>query len=178
VFVTAYDEHAVRAFEQGATDYLLKPVRRDRLAATVDRLKSRLGGALSSSLPPNLDVLLARLRAELGPSRRQSLRWITASVGDTVRLYPLDEVLAFQSQDKYTRVLTGGDKAIIRKSLRELLEELDPDVFWQVHRSVIVRAAAVDRVSRDEVGKHWLTLKGRSEVLPVSSAFQHRFRGM
>jgi DNA-binding LytR/AlgR family response regulator len=175
VFVTAHDDYAVRAFEQGAVDYLLKPVRRDRLAATVERLQSRLGGAP----PPDLEALLARLRAELAVAPRPAtLRWITASAGDTVRLYPIDEVLAFQAQDKYTRVLTAADEAIIRKSLRELQGELDSEIFWQVHRSVIVRASAIDRVKRDALGKHWLTLKHRADVLPVSSAFHHRFRGM
>jgi len=126
-----------------------------------------------------VDLLLARLRDELarGP-RREALRWITASVGETVKLYPIEEVLAFQAQDKYTRVITASDEAVIRKSLRELMAALDPEVFWQLHRSVIVRATAIDRVQRDELGKFWLTLKNRSEVLPVSSAFQGRFRGM
>ena len=174
VFVTAYDDHAVRAFDEGAVDYVLKPVRRERLADTVLRLRQRLGGP-----PDDAGVLLARLRDELARApKRDGLKWITASVGDTVKLYPLDEVLAFQAQDKYTRVITAKDEAIIRKSLRELLSLLDPEVFWQVHRSVIVRAAAIDRVRRDDLGKHWLTLKDHAEPLPVSSAFQSRFRGM
>ena len=174
VFVTAYDDHAVRAFEQGAVDYLLKPVRRERLIETISRLRKRV-----QSAPSDADQLLARLREELarGP-RREGLKWITASVGDTVTLYPIEEVLAFQAQDKYTRVITATGEAVIRKSLRELLAVLDPDVFWQVHRSVIVRAGAIDRVRRDELGKHWLSLKNHKEVLPVSSAFQSRFRGM
>ena len=180
VFVTAYEEHAVRAFDAGAVDYLLKPVRRERLEETIARLRQRLrtdGGA-----PPALPdpaVLLDRMREALarGP-RREALKWITASVGDTVKLYPIDEVLAFQAQDKYTRVLAVGDEAVIRKSLKELRALLDPEVFWQVHRSVIVRATAIDRVHKDELGKVWLTLKRGGEVLPVSSAFQGRFRGM
>jgi DNA-binding LytR/AlgR family response regulator len=174
VFVTAYDEHALRAFEEGAVDYVLKPVRRERLAETVQRLRQRVTGS-----PVDAGALLARLRDELARApRRDGLKWITASVGDTVKLYPLDEVLAFQAQDKYTRVITAKDEAVIRKSLRELLSVLDPEIFWQVHRSVIVRAAAIDRVRRDELGKHWLTLKEHPEPLPVSSAFQSRFRGM
>jgi DNA-binding LytR/AlgR family response regulator len=174
VFVTAYDDHAVKAFEAGAIDYLLKPVRADRLAETVARLRQRV-----QAVPPDVADMLARLRDELarGP-RVQSLKWITASVGETVKLYPIEEILAFQAQDKYTRVLTAGDDAIIRKSLRELMVALDPEEFWQVHRSVIVRAGAIDQVRKDELGKHWLTLKGRAEALPVSSGFQSRFRGM
>jgi DNA-binding LytR/AlgR family response regulator len=174
VFVTAYDDQAVRAFDEGAVDYVLKPVRRERLADTVQRLRRRLDGP-----PADVGGLLVRLRDELArTAKRDGLRWITASVGDTVKLYALDEVLAFQAQDKYTRVITVKDEAIIRKSLRELLSVLDPEVFWQVHRSVIVRAAAIDRVRRDELGKQWLILKDHPEPLPVSSTFQSRFRGM
>jgi DNA-binding LytR/AlgR family response regulator len=174
VFVTAYDEHALRAFDAGAIDYLLKPVRRDRLAETVARLRRRV-----RLQPVDADALLARLRDELGrPPRAETLKWVTASVGDTVKLYPVEEILFFQAQDKYTRVVTTGDDAVIRKSLRELLQVLDPDVFWQVHRSVIVRASAIEAVRKDELGKHWLTLRGRQEALPVSAAFHARFRGM
>jgi DNA-binding LytR/AlgR family response regulator len=174
VFVTAHDDYAVRAFEQGAVDYLLKPVRRERLAETVQRLNARL-----AHTPPRLDVLLAQLRSELGQSpRREALKWITASLGDTVKLYAIEEVLAFHAQDKYTRVITTGGEAVIRKSLRELLSALDESLFWQVHRSVIVRASAIDCVKRDELGKWWLALKGHAERLPVSSAFQGRFKGM
>jgi DNA-binding LytR/AlgR family response regulator len=174
VFVTAYDDQAIRAFDEGAVDYVCKPVRRERLADTVQRLRHRLEGP-----PTDVGDLLARLRDEIArTAKRDGLKWITASVGDTVKLYALDDVLAFQAQDKYTRVITIKDEAIIRKSLRELLSVLDPEVFWQVHRSVIVRAAAIDRVRRDELGKHWLTLKDHPEPLPVSSTFQSRFRGM
>jgi DNA-binding LytR/AlgR family response regulator len=174
VFVTAHDDYAVRAFEQGAVDYLLKPVRHERLVETVLRLKARL-----EQEPPNLSELLAKLRRELSSApSRSSLQWITASIGDTIKLYAIDDVLAFHAQDKYTRVLTTTDEAIIRKSLRELLSSLDESVFWQVHRSVIVRASAIDCVKRDELGKWWLSLKGHAERLPVSSAFQGRLRGM
>ncbi|HKY37087.1 MAG TPA: LytTR family DNA-binding domain-containing protein [Polyangiaceae bacterium] len=174
VFVTAHDDYAVRAFEQGAVDYLLKPLRRERLAETVLRLKARI-----EQEPANLVDLLTSLRGELGSTPRPPrLKWITASIGDMIKLYAIDDVLAFHAQDKYTRVLTTSDEAIIRKSLRELLSSLDQSEFWQVHRSVIVRVSAVDCVKRDELGKWWLTLKGHSERLPVSSAFQGRLRGM
>jgi DNA-binding LytR/AlgR family response regulator len=169
VFVTAYDEHAVAAFEHGAVDYLLKPVQRARLATTIERLRAR-------AAPAPLDELVARLRRELAPA--PSLRWITASVGDTVKMVPIDEVLAFRTQDKYTQVLTASDDALIRRSLRDLVQQLDGDVFWQVHRSVVVRVAAIDTVSRDGHGHTTLTLKGRRETLPVAAAFHARFRGM
>ena len=174
VFVTAYDEHALRAFDAGAIDYLLKPVRPERLGETVARLRQRV-----RSRPVDADALLAQLRDELGRrARAETLKWVTASIGDTVKLYPVEEILFFQAQDKYTRVVTTDDDAVIRKSLRELLLVLDPDVFWQVHRSVIVRASAIEGVRKDQLGKHWLTLKGRDEALPVSGAFHARFRGM
>ncbi|HEY6879435.1 MAG TPA: LytTR family DNA-binding domain-containing protein [Polyangiales bacterium] len=173
VFVTAHDSYAVRAFEHGAVDYLLKPVHKRRLTETIARLKSRLTAPIHN----DVEQLLTRLSRELAP-QRTLLKWISASIGDTIKLYGIDEVLAFHAQDKYTRVVTRSDDAIIRKSLRELLAGLDADVFWQVHRSVVVRTSAIDCVRRDEQGHHVLTLKGRSDVFPVSSAFHGRFRGM
>ena len=174
VFTTAYDEYAVRAFETGAVDYLLKPVSEQRLSLAIERLKSRLAGP-----PADIASVLAGLHQHLQARRgSEALRWITASVGDTVKMFPVEEVLFFQAQEKYTRVVTAADEAIIRMTLKELLAGLDRDVFWQVHRSVIVRASAVDRVRRDELGKIGLRLRGNDEVLPVSQAFQHRFRGM
>jgi DNA-binding LytR/AlgR family response regulator len=170
VFVTAHDDAAITAFEHGAIDYVLKPLARDRLARTVARLRARL-----TAPPPQLDALLAHLRASLPP--RPGLRWITATVRDVVKLYPIDDVLAFQAQDKYTRALTLTDEAILRTSLLQLVPQLDPDTFWQVHRSVIVRAAAIDTVRRDELGCR-LTLKGRSDVLPLSAAFYARLRAL
>lgn len=174
VFTTAYDEYAVRAFETGATDYLLKPINQQRLSLAIERLKSRLAGP-PADIASVLAGLHQHLQARRGPD---SLRWITASVGDTVKMFSIEDVLFFQAQEKYTRVVTTTDEAIIRMSLKELLAGLDRDEFWQVHRSVIVRASAVDRVRRDELGKFNLRLRGSDEVLPVSQAFQHRFRGM
>lgn len=174
VFTTAYDEYAVRAFETGAVDYLLKPISEQRLSLAIDRLKSRLAGP-----PADIASVLAGLHQHLQARHgHEALRWITASVGDTVKMFPVEDVLFFQAQEKYTRVVTAADEAIIRMSLKELLAGLDRDEFWQVHRSVIVRASAVDRVRRDELGKLGLRLRGNDEVLPVSQAFQHRFRGM
>lgn len=176
VFVTAHDSAAVAAFEQGALDYVLKPVRKERLAVTLARIRARATtGPLSAK---ELATLLESLRATLAPPAIEPLRWVTASVRDTVKLYSLSEISGFQAQDKYTRVLTAGDEALIRTSLRELWPRLDSGEFWQVHRSVIVRISAIDKVSRDLSGKAWLTLRERAERFPVSSAVFARLRGM
>jgi DNA-binding LytR/AlgR family response regulator len=179
VFVTAHDDEAVAAFERGAVDYVLKPVRRERLALTVARLRERLAAAPAGALAGAgaLAELVTALRRQLAPARAtRPLQWVTATVRDTVRLYAIDEIVAFQAQDKYTRALTASDEALLRTSLRELARSLDPDVFWQVHRSAIVRATAIEKITRDELGKAWLTLKGRGEVLPVASAFYSKLR--
>ena len=174
VFTTAYDDYAIRAFEAGAADYLLKPVQPARLAQAVERLRERLQEAPATDLQAAMERLEARLR----PQGDRLIRWITASIGDSVLMIGIDEVLYFQAQDKYVCVITAEDKAIIRTSLKELLGGLDPDEFWQVHRGVVVRVKAIDRVRKDELGRYALSLKGRGESLPVSSAFQQRFRGM
>jgi DNA-binding LytR/AlgR family response regulator len=175
VFITAYDDHAVDAFETGAAvDYLLKPVQQERLAAAVTRLQERLQQARSVDVESLLDQLEARLR----PQRGQRVRWITASIGDSVRLIGIDEVLYFRAQDKYVDVVTRADRATIRTSLRELQVGLQPDEFWQVHRGIVVRIEAIDRLVKDELGKHHLKLKECPDQLLVSSAFLQRFRGM
>ena len=174
VFTTAYEDYAIRAFEAGAADYLLKPVQDARLAQAVERMRARLADARAPDMRSLIDDLEARLR----PQGDRLIRWITASVGDSVRMIAIDEVLFFQAHDKYVRVVTADDEAIIRMSLKELLGGLDPDVFWQVHRGVLVRVQAIDRVRKDELGRHQLSVKGRNDVLPVSGAFQQRFRGM
>jgi DNA-binding LytR/AlgR family response regulator len=175
VFTTAYEEYALRAFDHGAIDYLLKPISQERVRETIHRLRERI----VAGSPADVDSLVARLKQQLDRAgRRSTLRWITASVADTVRMLPIEDILFFQSQDKYTRVATADAEAHIRTPLKELLAALDPDEFWQVHRSVIVRASAIDVVRRDAFGKLELTLKSRNDVLPVSQAFQHRFRGM
>ena len=173
IFTTAYDEYAVRAFEAGAIDYLLKPVRPERLASALKRVRERLATPLVQALPELLSALQQR-----PDERHKALQWITASIGDTVRFIAIDEVLCFQAQDKLTRVLSAEGEAIIRTPLRELMLGLDPQQFWQVHRSVIVRAAAIDRVRRDELGRYALQLKQHHEQFPVSQAFAQRLRGM
>jgi DNA-binding LytR/AlgR family response regulator len=171
VFVTAYDEFAVKAFEAGAVDYLLKPVRADRLAETVARLRARRAA-------PSLDMaaLMDALSGRLAPPK--AISWITASVGDVVKMIAIDEVLFFQSEDKYTRVATAAESAHIRTPLKELAAQLDPEVFWRVHRNAIVRVSAIRQVKPDEDGRLHVWLKGAAEPLRVSDAFRHRFRAM
>lgn len=182
VFVTAYDEHAIAAFEQGAVGYVLKPVQRDRLEVEVRRLQRRLseGAPQRSTLEriERIETVVETLRALTSAAPLRPLRWITANVGETVRLFPIHEVIAFRSRDKYTEVLTTSGDAVIRKSLKELAEQLEPDEFWQVHRSALVRASAIDRVERDDAGKFRVVLRGCSQSLPVSAAFRSRLRGM
>lgn len=174
LFTTAYDEYAVRAFEAGAIDYLLKPIREDRLSKALQRVRERL------AQPPVANALSAQISAlpQLLMGRELPLQWITASVGDTVRFISIDEVLCFQAQDKLTRVLANDGEAFIRTPLKELVRGLDPQQFWQIHRSAIVRAAAIDKVRKDELGRYELSLKQRNERLPVSQAFAQRLRGM
>jgi DNA-binding LytR/AlgR family response regulator len=174
VFVTAYDEYAVNAFETGAADYLVKPVTPERLAKAVERLRSRLASNASTDLTRLLETLDTQwLRRGKG-----TLKWVTASLGDTVRMFPIDEVLFFQAQDKYVRVVTTSDEAVIRTPLKDLVRQLDGDVFWQIHRSIIVRASAIDRVQKDALGHCHAKLKDSKEVLPVSVPYQSRFRSM
>lgn len=174
VFTTAYDEYAVGAFEAGAVDYLLKPVRHDRLEDAVERLQARL----REPRPSDLQTLVEDLEARLRPRDERLIRWISASAGDSVRVIGIDEVLYFQARDKYVCVVTAEGQAVIRTPLKELLAGLDPDGFWQVHRGTVVRVSAIDRVRKDELGKYRLQVRDRPEQLQVSAAFVHRFRGM
>jgi DNA-binding LytR/AlgR family response regulator len=171
VFVTAYDAHAVAAFDAGAVDYVLKPLERQRLKLAVDRLKRR------ASMPPaDLDAFLKNFAGAAAP--RAYLRWINASVGQAIRLITVDEVLYFQADTKYTRVVTAGEEALIKKSLHELNAELDPAIFWPIHRSTVVNANAIARVSRDFRGRLFVSLKHRDEKLAVSESHHHLFRQM
>ena len=171
IFITAYDEFAVAAFEAGAVDYLLKPVRADRLAATIDRVRAR------DSVPAvDIDALCEAISGQLGP--RRLISWITASVGETVKMYAIEDVILFQSENKYTRVATLSDTAHIRTPLKELMPQLDPEVFWRVHRNAIVRVSAIRQVKRDEDDKLQVWLHGLAEPVAVSDAFRHQFRAM
>ncbi|HEX3096313.1 MAG TPA: LytTR family DNA-binding domain-containing protein [Usitatibacter sp.] len=177
VFVTAYNQYAVEAFDRGAVDYLLKPVARDRLAATVGRVKARL----ASGMPPasGLAEIVERLREKIAPEARGSLlQWITASVGKETRLILVDDVAYFKADEKYTSVATAEGEALIRKPIRELLAVLDPAVFKQVHRSTIVNMKAIAAVARDDSGRGTLRLRNRPETLTVSLPYMALFRNM
>jgi DNA-binding LytR/AlgR family response regulator len=170
VFVTAYDEYAVAAFDEGAVDYVLKPPAPERIAKVVARLKARLAQA-----PLDLTALLAKLAAREGGG---PLKWIRASLGASMRLIAVDDILYFQAGDKYTRVVTRDGEALIRKPIKELHDELDPEAFWQIHRGTIVNLRAVARVDRDWRGEPVILLDGRDEKLAVSRTFAHRFKSM
>lgn len=178
VFVTAFNQYAVDAFDRGAIDYLLKPFESERLAETIVRLKERLKGGENALPAPGFEVLLKDLGLALKARAPAYLQWIKASIGNTVRLIPIEEVLYFQSDEKYTCVTLADGEALVRKSIRELLEELDPQYFWQIHRSTIVNARAVLGVVRGERDQADLKLKGRPETLTVSRNFVHLFRQM
>jgi DNA-binding LytR/AlgR family response regulator len=177
VFVTAYDQYAIDAFERGAVDYLLKPIDAARLGATVKRVKSRLASGASNA--GEIAALLEMMRAAPpGEPRRPPLQWITASVGKETRLILVEDVAYFKAEDKYTVVMTAEVEALIRKPIRELLEALDPAVFKQVHRSTIVNLRAIAGVTRDEAGRGTLRLRNRPETLAVSIPFMALFRNM
>ena len=175
VFVTAYDEYAISAFDQGAVDYLLKPADPERVALTCERLRARIAKA-----PDPMDHLLAQLSERLGPAvaSREYLRWVQASVGSNLRMIPTSDVLFFHAEDKYTRVQTARFEALIRKPIKELIEELDPEEFWQIHRATVVRVDAIEQVSRNIRGNQVLHLRGTDEKLEVSRSFNHLFKQM
>jgi len=176
VFVTAYDEYAVTAFEQGAVDYLLKPVERDRLERTVARLRSRLAQTPSPHQQDALLQTLAQLQSHLAGGAAPRLRWLQCGVGASTRLVNVDDVLFFRSDEKYTRVQLASQEAFIRTPIRELVLQLDPQQFWQIHRATIVNLAAIAAVQRDDTGRQRISLKQRPEVLEVSRSFGHLFR--
>jgi DNA-binding LytR/AlgR family response regulator len=186
VFVTAYDQYALRAFEAQAVDYLVKPVEPARLAACVQRLRQRLAAAAPEGLAraQALEQTLTQLRALLGatpaaaPPAVPRLQVIQAGAGALVHLVPIDEVLYFEAADKYLRVVTAEREHLIRLALRELLPQLDPQQFWQVHRGLVVRASAIATARRDESGKVILTLRGRPERLTASRLYAHLFKSM
>jgi DNA-binding LytR/AlgR family response regulator len=176
VFVTAYDQYAIRAFDQGAVDYLLKPVEAARVELACQRLRERL-----QHKPDPMSDLLDQLSQRLGSGNlkpREYLRWVQASVGANLRMIPTGDILFFRAEDKYTRVQTETFEALIRKPIKELIEELDPDEFWQIHRSTVVRVDAVAQVSRNLRGNQVVHLKGSDEKLEVSRTFNHLFKQM
>ena len=171
VFITAYDEYAVAAFDQGAVDYVLKPFNAARLAVAVGRLKEKL-----ATPPADLSELLLRLS---GIAHQGSyLRWINASLGKAVKLITVEEICYFQADNKYTRVVTPRAESLIRKPIKELIEELDPAQFWQIHRSTLVNVNAIESVARNARGRVSVKLKQRAESLPVSDVYVHLFHQM
>ena len=172
VFVTAYDQYAIQAFETGALDYVLKPVADERLQLTIERLKSKL-----ATPPADLDSVLSRLSQQLGP-KKERLQWIKATLGANLRLIPVADVLFFQSDEKYTRVVTADGEALIKTPIRELLDGLDTDVFWQIHRSTLVNVNAIAGVTRDFRGQARVKIKGKDESLVVSRIYSHLFKQM
>lgn len=176
VFTTAYDSHALQAFETGALDYLLKPLSADRLAQAVSRLQQRLSDRDAGQ---QAQQAWSTLRERSGPSPLpQPLRWISASAGDTIKLFSVDELIFLQSDEKYTRVVTARDEAHVRTPLKELALGLDEDRFWRISRGVIVRADAIAAVRRNELGRYLIGLREHPEVLTASAAHAWRFKPM
>jgi DNA-binding LytR/AlgR family response regulator len=173
VFTTAYEQHAIEAFEVDAVDYLLKPVTVERLDRTLQRLRTRL-----SESPKDINTVLDTIRQGFRCARSADIPWITASLGNTIKLIATEEVLFFQADAGATRVVTRLEEASIRTSLKERLTGLNPDMFWQIHRGVILRVRAIRAVRRNELGGLEITLYDSAEILLVSQAFRWRFRGM
>ncbi len=191
VFITAYDQYALDAFEQGAVDYVLKPAEPERLRVTADRLQKRLmqraaednsevvpSASTESAGAPSVQQLLHVLSAQLKGRPTQYLLWLQASVGHSIQMVSVDDVLFCVSDDKYTRVQTLKQEFLIRKPIKELVEELDPKVFWQIHRSTLVNVKAIAGVQRDERGRQEVLIKGRTDRLVVSRSASQLFRGM
>ncbi len=197
VFVTAYDEFAVQAFEHSASDYVLKPVSEERLSRTVTRLQKQLSAESSSDQnaesavstgTPALDNLITQLQSLLPSGQLQGLaaatktteqlRVIRAAVGNNIRMIPVEDVLYFEATDKYINVVTRDHESLIRSSLRDLLPQLDASLFWQIHRSTVVNIREVSLAQRDEAGKITLRLRNSEAKLPVSRVYAHLFRQM
>ena len=177
VFVTAYDQYAIDAFDTGAVDYLLKPIAPDRLAQTVQRVRGRIdrGDADNAALAGLLQKLTVALPRKL---TTEPLVWLTASTGNATRLILVEDVLYFRADNKYTVVMTEAGEALLRKPIKDLLEVLDPASFKQIHRSTIVNLKAIDSITRDDTGKGYIKLKSRPEALTVSQPFMGLFRNM
>ena len=188
VFVTAYDQYAVEAFEKGAIDYILKPTEPERLKITVERIKQRLeeqrndgsrpATAAAGGAAPDVQAILAQLAEKIAAPKPKHLQWIQASIGQDLRMIPVEEILFFRSDEKYTCVQTATFEALIRKPVRDLAEELDPALFWQIHRATLVNVNAIEGVTRDIRGRHLVMIKGRNDKLEVSRSFLHLFKQM
>ena len=174
VFVTAYDQYAIQAFETGAVDYILKPATDERLAVTLERLKAKLA---APTPPRDLGAMLSEITRQMSGGK-QKLQWIKATIGQTLRMIPVGEVLFFQSDEKYTRVVLADGEALIKTPIRELIDGLDADVFWQIHRSTLVNVNAIAGVTRDFRGQAHVRIKGKDETLVVSRIYSHLFKQM
>lgn len=174
VFITAYDQYAVEAFEHGAVDYVLKPAESERLALTVTRLKTRLHAA-----PTDMSAMLSQLARQMGIGVKPAfLQWIQATIGQELRMISTSEILFFRSDDKYTCVQTARYEALIRMSIKDLHQQLDPDMFWQIHRATLVNVHAIESVARDLRGKLLVKIKGHQGKLEVSRSYLHLFKNM
>ncbi|MTV54638.1 LytR/AlgR family response regulator transcription factor [Pseudoduganella buxea] len=177
VFVTAYDAYAVEAFERGAVDYVLKPPEQERLKITAERLKERLARP-AGDVNASVTAMLSQLAEKIATPKPKFLQWIQASIGQDLRMIPVEEILFFRSDEKYTCVQTEKFEALIRKPVRDLAEELDPSLFWQIHRATLVNVNAIEGVTRDIRGRHLVMIKGRPDKLEVSRSFLHLFKQM
>ena len=175
VFVTAYNQHAIEAFDRGAVDYLLKPISQERLAATVKRVKARIASGDAGAASRVAEELRAKVPAE---AKEPPLQWITASAGRETRLILVEDVIYFRADNKYTVVMTADGESLIRKPIRDLLDVLDPAFFKQIHRSTVVNMRAIAGISRDEAGRGTIRLRTRPETLTVSLTFMPLFRNM
>jgi DNA-binding LytR/AlgR family response regulator len=180
VFITAYDQYAIEAFEQGVVDYVLKPAERDRLQVTVDRVKRRLAGRDGGEAPDasGMQQLLQKLAMRMNPGAAPKLKWIQATVGTSIQMIPVEDVLFFISDEKYTRVQTASLEALIRKPIKEIVDEIDADLFWQIHRSTLVNTKMIVGVSRDLRGRQLVAVRGHNERLEVSRSYAGLFKGM
>ena len=181
VFVTAYDQYAVEAFERGALDYVLKPPEPERLLVTVARLKERLAKpkqANAVNVSDSVTQMLTQLAQKMATPKPSYLQWIQASIGQDLRMIPVEDILFFRSDEKYTCVQTERFEALIRKPVRDLAEELDPALFWQIHRATLVNVNAIEGVTRDIRGRHLVLIRGRPDKLEVSRSFLHLFKQM
>jgi len=180
VFITAYDQYAVEAFEQGVVDYVLKPAERDRLLVTVNRVRNRLADRRADEGPDasGMQGLLQKLAEKMNPGAVPRMKWVQATVGTSIQMIPVDDVLFFISDEKYTRVQTASIEALIRKPIKELVAELDADLFWQIHRSTLVNTKAISGVTRDLRGRQLVSMRGHPEKLEVSRSYAGLFKGM
>ena len=181
VFITAYDQYAIEAFEQGVVDYVLKPAERERLRVTIERVRKRLANHAADDEGPDargMQGLLQKLAERMNPGAVPRLRWIQATVGTSIQMIPVEDILFFISDEKYTRVQTASIEALIRKPIKELIAELDAELFWQIHRSTLINARAIAGVTRDLRGRQLVAVRGHGEKLEVSRSYAGLFKGM